>query len=1526
MTVKSTFTNIAKPLKSNKRLWGLITISLIVIGALAIAYYFSIQRSQQEYREYKISMLDFYYEKAKRKLDNDVLTFTSKIGTTDIQSSDSITLAKFLTLNNLERLTRVNSIRKGFTNKLRISLNELRHKVRMSEQFDQHVILWKAVEDKSHDTEYHYNGSLQSNMNTAFLDTLYKGSAIKSKIIEDVSLNENSYILFTRQYTYYPFGKIASENPISENADSLPLNEIQVTLIGLVATEHYKNSTRKLNPWLSTVLIILLLLVIIGMPFFKLRFITEDERVFDRDVIFAGISVVVGGPIIIASFLGMHDFFIEYSFKIPHKLEYLSAQINSNFTKENEQLVKDLHNWNFAVYDSTKLANVKSAPCDNLPKPAERPDRYKDAYKILNSDATMHSNAMIAFDNYKAHIEIVPFPIRLDTSTIQLKFLSGDSVRVRIKTVLKNGEKTSDQDTTIDISLAQLVPGAYSFPDQPIQLKMSFGDSLDVHSIFTSPWHIQFSYDTVVYKGAPNSTIEIEISGVDTNHTQPNQVIELHILPLDTIRYKEYLLEKNFKFLLPVDKNGSVPYFVPFVFPPSILDMPRTLVERTYYKDIEDASNIWHLQDGKSEIQYVMRPVVSIESQEEEVVYILSTNGDSSYYRAGSVQLKSIHDPILLPGYQFAIIDDGGEVWFHSEKGRSTLENFYSATQRNKNLIASVGSRIGTGGVIQYRGEPQLYHVSPIKDTNLSIVLMYDLTIQNLKIAEVLTMASLFLLFAIVVMGITIILSSYTKIPKWGIFKFRTFKLDFLTPKRSRRGTYLILSAGMLISVFIAALIGFLTNYPPSTALALCILLTLWSYVIVYISLNPDILKKPYGLRIPNILLLVFAFTLTCFLNIFGGDKAWFAVIIILLATSFLAWMISRRPNSRSKIVIKIKRITRKIHFRHVYAMFLMIWLVLATLFPMYCVYRKASNLNDRVWVKTNQAHITSEFLRKKKTLTKLYGFGTTQVAGLHWLFNTHLNTGQYLDSAYSNLTESNNLEDRHKSQPLLKKLLWKTRPIYDDRVRHSQAFVFDYSSDHSWCADVENDKIQFTLNSKAPKGKAVQSTYRKSHEAKNGFGELSVVPALTKWSGILMILALLYLLIVFYIDRFFGLRFKQLQAIDLKSEANYKAKLTELLSSDNPTKGILLVGAPRSGMQNLVTNLFEKTSPSSLVQYSFSKSGQLEPNANIQGILTTIVVSSKVNDKNPINSDVVILEGLEYRISSHTSNRIKLRVISHFLNLKKKLILISEVYPSQIMDIYNGGFSQKNEDQNTDDNDLFAWRDMLSAFPQIVVGLVDTSEITKIRIEGVDAKNIKRNKFIDESKDFLVKELSHGYFLPEIVNILNCQSTDDDLNKSEKDSKKTDAHRLVMQIESLSHGYYIDIWNSLATRERYLLYDLASDGFMNIKNSKSLFSLMRKGLIVWEERPAVFNQSFQNFVLANYSKMEARAFEKKKMGQGSWGTIKVVLYLIIIAIVVFMALGEPALIKNFKVFTGAIAGFGAILPILSSMFSWGSK
>ncbi len=225
------------------------------------------------------------------------------------------------------------------------------------------------------------------------------------------------------------------------------------------------------------------------------------------------------------------------------------------------------------------------------------------------------------------------------------------------------------------------------------------------------------------------------------------------------------------------------------------------------------------------------------------------------------------------------------------------------------------------------------------------------------------------------------------------------------------------------------------------------------------------------------------------------------------------------------------------------------------------------------------------------------------------------------------------------------------------------------------------------------------------------------------------------------------------------------------------------------------------------------------------------------------------------------------LKIISFLISKRKRVVLISEVYPSQIFALYEKSPEEAGVPRDSLEDEFNSWRNILSAFPQVLIGITENKEKV-YRVLGM--RPHKHPTKYEETITPLIEELGHSEFLPTLAPVILSKTLYKTENPNDK-FERLDRQRLVMHTQNMGHGYYNDIWNALPTRERYLLYDLAKDGFLNIKNRNSLFSLMKKGLVVWRDRPAIFNYSFKNFIVTSVSMNEALRLENKNRGKGTW-------------------------------------------------------
>ncbi|GAB5527560.1 MAG: hypothetical protein Roseis2KO_54320 [Roseivirga sp.] len=159
----------------------------------------------------------------------------------------------------------------------------------------------------------------------------------------------------------------------------------------------------------------------------------------------------------------------------------------------------------------------------------------------------------------------------------------------------------------------------------------------------------------------------------------------------------------------------------------------------------------------------------------------------------------------------------------------------------------------------------------------------------------------------------------------------------------------------------------------------------------------------------------------------------------------------------------------------------------------------------------------------------------------------------------------------------------------------------------------------------------------------------------------------------------------------------------------------------------------------------------------------------------------------------------------------------------------------------------------------------------------------------------------------------------------SKKSPKRHSDKTFGISMESQS--IYESIWHSLTNRQKYILIDLAEDGFVNTKGKFTIISLINKGLLIFGEYDGFQNiyftsKDFRDFVLQKLREDSGIGVKKQMMERGAWASIKISIYIIVVVGLIFIALSEPAFFQDFNTFMTIIAGIVTLLPTLGSLFS----
>jgi len=289
----------------------------------------------------------------------------------------------------------------------------------------------------------------------------------------------------------------------------------------------------------------------------------------------------------------------------------------------------------------------------------------------------------------------------------------------------------------------------------------------------------------------------------------------------------------------------------------------------------------------------------------------------------------------------------------------------------------------------------------------------------------------------------------------------------------------------------------------------------------------------------------------------------------------------------------------------------------------------------------------------------------------------------------------------------------------------------------------------------------------------------------------------------------------------------------------------------------------------------------------------------------------VIFLMNFEYNINNHKVLKGKLRILEKVLfNREKQVIVSSEIHPNQVIRFYEMMISkirplefqtEFRAEYNEYQHNLRMWQQIFRGFIKVYHPL----GLYRVKFKGRYQPKIRKT---------IINELKYGNYLNKLEPLIYEYYKKIKGSNTKFGETNLTREDVVLRIESLAETYYQSIWNSFTKSEKYLIFDLAKDRFVNVKNDSAIKNLLNKGVFIYKDNLQLMNKSFNNFVLNVVDSDQEIKMEKELKKKGSWGTIQLVLILAVISITVFIVLGQKSFMNEFNSLLGAL---GAVVGLL---------
>ncbi|QCK15170.1 hypothetical protein [Mangrovivirga cuniculi] len=433
--------------------------------------------------------------------------------------------------------------------------------------------------------------------------------------------------------------------------------------------------------------------------------------------------------------------------------------------------------------------------------------------------------------------------------------------------------------------------------------------------------------------------------------------------------------------------------------------------------------------------------------------------------------------------------------------------------------------------------------------------------------------------------------------------------------------------------------------------------------------------------------------------------------------------------------------------------------------------------------------------------------------------------------------------------------------------------------------------------------------------------------------AGILITLLILYYFIKFSTYRIYGLDFKS-YADNLvpRQRLGYVAERLKILfkensGSANSFNNTMLIGVNASHIFE-IRNSFKSWEEIEFYCLDFLELQNL--NIDFETVKLdnpTLSLFFKEKNEKRINDLVSILdekssdhgkwvmifiEHFEFGYNDLFFNKIKLRILKRFVdNPNIRVIISSEISPAKIYDFYEGSIRRLEKSIKKGDEKLLEKR------KEIAIYKIDYKMWLHL-LGGFYRLTIPfeyNNKFHSNNK-LLKEELDHGRYLYKINEAFKKGPLEKDIPPE---------HQILL-IQEIAYSYYFSIWNSLTKEERYTVFDIAKDKFVNTNNVDGIIDLLHKGVLVYDHSLRLMNESFTNFVLSKVDSDEALARELEQRKGGSWSTTSSVLFLVVISLIVFISFGEVSFLNDINALIGSIAAVFTLILRIGGIFTFGKS
>jgi hypothetical protein len=307
---------------------------------------------------------------------------------------------------------------------------------------------------------------------------------------------------------------------------------------------------------------------------------------------------------------------------------------------------------------------------------------------------------------------------------------------------------------------------------------------------------------------------------------------------------------------------------------------------------------------------------------------------------------------------------------------------------------------------------------------------------------------------------------------------------------------------------------------------------------------------------------------------------------------------------------------------------------------------------------------------------------------------------------------------------------------------------------------------------------------------------------------------------------------------------------------------------------------------------------------------------SHKQDTECPNQPSVLVLDHFEFNLRDPKCNRERLKLLEDRLyDSECKVVVVSTVDP--LFYLTEGApemLAVKNDPAGAG-RLLDRWARVLSKLTRVRLKDSGETEFPDTTVAGFknEHEHCEEHQCCRQLGEWISKECRHTAMLRSIGKEILDQFREDDLVTHEW---------VVRNVLERADLYYHVLWSGMTGSERLVLYQLALDGWANPKNVAALQQLERKSLIFRDPMYRIMNESFRRFIESAEHADEIAQWAKNER-QSTWHAFRLVAIAVAIGTAVWVVYTQAALSQAVA---GYVAGIATLLTAVTSLFGRSGK